>query len=80
MQIMTGKGILARTAQGRLHVYRPAQPQAKIQRHLAMDLIDRAFGGSARKLIVAALGSRRASAEDLAEIRRILDASQGDVP
>jgi predicted transcriptional regulator len=73
MQIMTDKGLLMRSPQGRGHVYRPAQPEAKTQRHLAGDLIDRAFGGSARKLIVAALNSRRASPEELSEIRRLLN-------
>src|SRR5579862_8756947 len=64
MQIMAEKGLLARDERGRSHVYRPAQPEAQTQRRLAGDLIDRAFGGSARKLIAAALSSRRASAEE----------------
>ena len=78
MQIMLDKGLLTRVRQGRLHVYRPAQGEARTQRRLAGDLIDRAFGGSARKLIVAALDSRRASPQDLAEIRRLLTKTEGD--
>ena len=72
MQIMFEKGLLLREAQGRLHIYRPAQRAQKIQRRLAADLIDRAFEGSAHKLIVAALQSRRASGEEIAEIRKLL--------
>ena len=80
MQIMTDKGLLARDEQGRTHVYRPAQPEAQTQRKLAADLINKAFGGSARKLIVAALSSKRASAAELEEIRKLLDGMKGDVP
>jgi BlaI family transcriptional regulator, penicillinase repressor len=72
MQIMTEKGILNRTAHGRLHVYRPAQSQAKTQNHLLLELINKAFGGSVQKLIVAALNSKKASEADLTEIRRLL--------
>jgi predicted transcriptional regulator len=78
MQIMHEKGLLSRSPKGRLHVYKPAQPEAKTQRHLAGDLIDRAFGGSARKLIVAALDSRRSTPAELAEIRRLLKQAKGD--
>ena len=72
MQIMFEKGLLTRTPRGRLHVYRPAQAEARTQRRLAGDLINRAFGGSAQKLIVAALDSQRASPRELAEIRKLL--------
>lgn len=73
MQIMLAKGILARDAQGKTHIYRPAQAKDRVQKHLAADLIDRAFGGSARRLIVAALGAGRASPAELLEIRQMLD-------
>ena len=76
MQIMFDKGLLTRSPRGRLHVYRAAQPESRTQRRLARDLIERAFGGSARKLIVAALDSHRASPADLAEIRRLLDEAE----
>ena len=78
MQIMTDKGLLLRDARERTHVYRPAQPESQTQRKLAADLINKAFGGSARKLIVAALSSKRASAAELEEIRRLLDGMKGD--
>ena len=37
------------------------------------DLLDRAFGGSARQLVMQALSAERASKADLAEIRKLLD-------
>jgi predicted transcriptional regulator len=78
MQIMTDKGLLARDERGRTHIYRPAQPEKQTQRRLANDLMQRAFGGSARKLIAAALSSRRASPQELDEIRKLLDEMKGD--
>jgi predicted transcriptional regulator len=79
MQIMTDKGLLLRdTSQGRTHFYRPAQPEAATQRRLAADLMSRAFGGSARKLVAAALSSRRATPAELDEIRRLIDDLKGD--
>ena len=80
MQIMTDKGLLLRDDRERTHVYRPAHPEAQTQRRLAADLINKAFGGSARKLIVAALSSKRASPEELEQIRKLLDEMKGDVP
>src|SRR5205823_2002902 len=67
MQIMADKGLLMRDERGRSHVYRPVEPEVQTQRRLVADLINRAFDGSARKLIAAALSSRRASDEELRE-------------
>jgi BlaI family transcriptional regulator, penicillinase repressor len=78
MQIMTDKGLLRRDERGRSHIYRAAQPEKQTQRRLADDLMQRAFGGSARKLIAAALSSRRATPEELEEIRTLLDEMKGN--
>ena len=80
MQIMTDKGLLVRDDRERSHIYRAAQPEAHTQRRLAGDLMQRAFGGSARKLIAAALSSRRATAQELDEIRTLLDEMKGGQP
>jgi predicted transcriptional regulator len=76
MQLMTGKGLLRRDTRGRSHVYRPAAPESQTLRQLTADLLDRAFAGSARKLLVAALSARRASAEELDEMRQLIEAAQ----
>ena len=73
MQIMTDKGLVARDASQRTHVYRAAAPQEQTQRHLVKDLLDRAFGGSARALVLQALAARKATQEELAEIRELID-------
>jgi len=57
----------------RTHVYTAALPQEKTQRRLVRDLLDRAFSGSARTLVVSALSAQELSAEELAQIRQLLD-------
>lgn len=73
MQIMVGKGLLSRDESRRPQVYAPAQSEARTQRQLAGDLIDRAFRGSAHTLVLQALSARRASPEELRAIRELLD-------
>jgi predicted transcriptional regulator len=73
MQIMTDKGLLARDERRRTHVYRAAAPREQTQRHLVKDLLDRAFGGSARALVLQALSARKATAAELAEIRDLVE-------
>lgn len=73
MQIMADKGLVRRDEKQRAHVYHAARTQQWTQRQLAGDLLQRAFGGSAKSLVIGALSARKASREDLAEIRRLLD-------
>jgi predicted transcriptional regulator len=73
LQIMTDKGLVKRDEANRTHVYEAAQTEQQTQRRLVGDLLERAFGGSAAKLVMQALGSRKTPPEDLARIRRFLD-------
>lgn len=73
MQIMTEKRLLVRDELRRTHVYRPAEPGERTQRKLVGDLLDRAFGGSARALIQQALSAQPISPAELAEIRKLID-------
>jgi len=78
MQIMTEKGLVARDETQRSHVYRAALSEEQIQRQLVSDLLDKAFGGSARKLVMQALAAKRTPAKQLEQIRRILDQLEGE--
>ena len=79
MQIMAEKGLVRRDERARAHVYRASRPQEWTQRQIAGDLLQRAFGGSAKSLILGALSARKASPEELAEIRGLLeDYEKGD--
>jgi len=73
LQIMAEKGLVRRDEKQRAHIYGPARPQEWTQQQLAGDLLQRAFNGSARSLMVGALSARKASKAELAEMRRLLD-------
>ena len=72
LQIMTEKGLLVRDEAARTHVYTAAYTQDQTQRQLVTDLLERAFDGSAVKLVLQALAASRTSPEELAEIRKLL--------
>ena len=78
MQIMTEKGLVVRDESQRAHVYQAAYSEQRTQHQLLTDLTDRAFGGSAARLVMQALSGRRASAAELTAIRRLLDEMEGD--
>jgi len=73
LQIMTEKGLVRRDEEQRAHVYEAALPPEWTQRQLAGDLLQRAFNGSAARLMQGALSSRKTSKAELAEIRKLLD-------
>jgi predicted transcriptional regulator len=73
LQNMAEKGLVARDESRRSHVYRAVYQAEQTQRQLVRDLLRRAFGGSPGKLVVQALSEETVSADDLAEIRRLLD-------
>jgi predicted transcriptional regulator len=80
IQIMTEKGLLLREGKGRPHSFRAAISESKTLRQLTAHLLDRAFGGSAPKMVMHILSAKKASAEELAEIRRMLDNLEGGEP
>jgi predicted transcriptional regulator len=77
LQIMADKRLVRRDESARTHVYAAAFSEHQTQRQLVSDLLDRAFGGSASKLVLHALEARKATPEELAEIRRLLDERRG---
>jgi BlaI family transcriptional regulator, penicillinase repressor len=74
LQIMTEKGLVRRDDTDRTHVFTPRLSEEQTQRQLVRDLLDRAFGGSASKLVMQALNARRATPEELGEIRKLIEA------
>jgi BlaI family penicillinase repressor len=77
LQIMTEKGLVRRDERARTHVYEAAYTEDQTQRRLVSDLLNRAFGGSAAKLVLQALAANKTSPEELAEIKRFLDKKRG---
>ena len=78
LQIMTEKGLVLRNESERAHVYQATQSQGVAQNRIVGDLVDKLFDGSAQKLVLHALSSRKASAEEMQEIRRLLDSLEGE--
>lgn len=72
MQIMHEKGLVTRDEKPYAHVYEARLPKEKVQRTLVADLLDRAFEGSMSRLVLQALSSRKATPEELSEIRKVL--------
>src|SRR3954462_6191326 len=75
LQIMTEKGLVVRDEGARTHVYEAAYTQDQTQRQLVTDLLDRAFHGSAAKLVLQALAATKTSPQELAEIKKLLRAA-----
>lgn len=73
MQVMTEKGLLLRGERFGSHVYEASVPKEQTQQQIAGDLLKRAFGGSARSLVMGALAAQPASRKELDEIRGMLD-------
>ena len=72
LQIMTEKGLVTREEAGRAHVYTPSLTEEQTQGQLVRHLLDRAFDGSASRLVQRALAAAPADAEELSKIRRLL--------
>lgn len=78
LQIMHEKGLVGRDESTRPHVYEPRAGQADTQRRLLDDLLEKAFGGSTRRLVMRALSQERASEEELLQLRELLDELEED--
>ena len=77
MQIMTDKGLLRRDESRFKHVYKPAMTEEKAQKLLVGELLEKAFSGSAEKLVMRALSAKKVSAKELEKIRKMLDEFEG---
>ena len=77
MQIMNEKGLLERDEAQRSHVYRARLTEEQTQRQMVGHLLERVFSGSAPKLVMQALAVKKATPEELAQIRKVLDELEG---
>lgn len=73
VQIMTEKGLVEKDTSRRPQVYKPHVSWKKTQEILLTDLINKAFGGSAKELVLGALSTKAVSDEELDEIESFLD-------
>ena len=76
LQIMDEKGLVERDKNAKAHVYRAKQAQDETQKNLVSDLLEKAFRGSALKLVQHVLETKPASAEELKEIRKMISEAE----
>lgn len=76
MQIMFEKGLVERDDSNRAHIFSAKQPAEQTQKNLVTDLLEKAFRGSALKLVQHVLESKPATAEELAEIRQLINEAE----
>ena len=77
MQIMTEKGLLSRDESQFRHIYEPAISEEKTQKQIIGNLLEKAFSGSAEKLVMRALSAKKIPATELAKIIRTLEKMEG---
>lgn len=78
LQIMTAKSLVDRDETSRAHVYEARESRDRTQGRLVSHLLERAFDGSASKLVLRAFDAQPASPAEIAEIRRMLDEMEGE--
>ena len=78
MQIMFDKKILSREKSGRSHTYKAVSEENETKNQLIDKILDSAFGGSASKLVMQALGNRKTSEKEISEIRELLNKIEKD--
>ena len=77
MQIMTDKGLVDRDDTVRPQIYRARHSEDRTQKELLKDLLQRAYGGSVKALVLHAIGTKNPSAKNLADIEKLLDRVEG---
>lgn len=77
LSVMLNKKLVQRDESVRPQVYRPATTQRRTQQRMLKDLIQRAYDGSAGSLVLQALASKKATPQELADIRQLLDELEG---
>ena len=73
LQIMFEKGLVTRDDSNKTHIYQPAVTRQKTQKQFLDKMINTLFAGSSTQLVLQALGSQKASKDELEEIQKYLD-------
>jgi BlaI family transcriptional regulator, penicillinase repressor len=73
MNIMVRKQYLRRTKVGRSFEFEPLVEERNVNRRLLDDLVNRVFDGSAKAVVLELLETSDVGADELAEVRRLID-------
>ncbi|MFN0053009.1 MAG: BlaI/MecI/CopY family transcriptional regulator [Planctomycetales bacterium] len=77
LSVMLAKGLVKRDELASPHVYRAALSRDRAAKKFLNELIEKVYDGSAMSLVLQALAGGRASQEEIAEARRLLDEMDG---
>lgn len=77
MQIMAEKGILSRDTENKTHIYSSLISQDAAQQQMLDKLLNTVFGGSAKKLVIQALGNHKSTKKELEEIKKLINDLEG---
>lgn len=77
LQVMTDKRFVWRDTSARSHVYSARTRASATEGQIVRDLLDRLFDGSAVKLMMCALTAGNVSAQELKELRRLVNQHRG---
>jgi predicted transcriptional regulator len=77
LSVMLEKGLVRRDENAAPHIYRAAVTRDSAAKRMVKDLVEKVYDGAAMSLVLHALKSARATPEELAEVRRILDEMEG---
>ncbi|MFN8279778.1 MAG: BlaI/MecI/CopY family transcriptional regulator [Saprospiraceae bacterium] len=73
MQIMAEKGLVDRTADGKMHIYTARYAEDQVKKSVVSSLVDQVFEGAAMELVIQALGNYKPSHEEISELKSLLD-------
>ncbi len=78
MQIMTEKGLLKRSEEGRKHIYNVVLKEKETKNLLLDKFVKTAFGGSAMDLVMQALGNHQTTPDELEELKALIEKIEKD--
>lgn len=77
LSVMLEKGLVKRDESVSPQMYRAAVSQKVTQKKMLGDLIEKVYDGSALSLVLQALSTGKASPDELAEVRKMVDELEG---
>ena len=78
LSVMLEKQLVTKDGSIRPQQFRAASSQKKTQSKLLKDLLQKAYDGSVGSLVLQALSSKKATQEELKEIKRLISELEGD--
>src|SRR5260370_42700229 len=72
LRTMEEKGLVGHRLEGRTFIYRPSSERQQTTRHLAGQLLQRAFDGAVDQLVQSVLSLRQPTVEELSRLEALI--------